>query len=369
MFARRGNAIVGRISAARDHEHDRFHGDRVGTFGHFEATDAEAARALLTAARDWLRAHGASVMRGPVDFSTNYRCGLLVGGDPGPPVVTMPHNPLRYAAWLESFGLAKAKDLVALMLTAERLDLSRMDRLVDRVRQRTPVRSRRLDTRRFAAEIQLIWTSYNRIWERNWGFAPMTRDEFLAEAADLKTVLDPALTVVLEREATGEAVAFAIGVPDANVAIRACRGRLLPFGWLRFLRTLRHVHSFRTITLGVVPEVRGTGIDAVLLRQLIAQGLEAGYPVCEASWILEDNVGNAAAPGECRRPLSTDATALERGRADLSARRNALSFRAGNARHGAATRSAMNDNSGTRHAACKSHPRPDPEVFPRDGNA
>ncbi len=291
MFARRGNAIVGRISAARDHEHDRFHGDRVGTFGHFEATDAEAARALLTAARDWLRAHGASVMRGPVDFSTNYRCGLLVGGDPGPPVVMMPHNPLRYAAWLESFGLAKAKDLVALMLTAERLDLSRMDRLVDRVRQRTPVRSRRLDTRRFAAEIQLIWTLYNRIWERNWGFAPMTRDEFLAEAADLKTVLDPALTVVLEREATGEAVAFAIGVPDVNVAIRACRGRLLPFGWLRFLRTLRQVHSFRTITLGVVPEVRGTGIDAVLLRQLIAQGLEAGYPVCEASWILEDNVG------------------------------------------------------------------------------
>ncbi|MBI5850232.1 MAG: N-acetyltransferase [Planctomycetes bacterium] len=290
-LAHRDGELVGRASAARDFEHDRFHGERQGTFGHFEARDEACAHALLRHARSWLVARGAHVMRGPIDFSTNYRCGLLVAGDEGPPVVMMPHNPLRYATWLETFGLRKSKDLLALDLVAERLDMRRYDRLVERVLERTPVRPRRLDLRRFASEIDLVWQLYNRIWERNWGFVPMSREEFVAEARELKSVLVPDLTVILERTSDGQPVAFAIGVPDVNVGIRACRGRLFPFGWLRLLRAMRGVHAFRTITLGVVPELRGTGIDAVLLRQLIAQGLAAGYTRCEASWILEDNVG------------------------------------------------------------------------------
>lgn len=289
-LAHRDGAVVGRISAARDREYDRFHGEAQGTFGHFEAVDEASAHALLDTARTWLREHGATVMRGPIDFSTNYRCGLLIGGDEGPPVVMMPHNPRVYADWIESFGLAKSKDLVALLVTADQLEMSRYERLVARVLQRTPLRARRLDLRRFRSEIEIIWRLYHRIWERNWGFAPMSREEFDAEARDLKAVLVPDLTVVLEREEDGEPVAFAIGIPDVNLAIAACRGRLLPFGWWRFLRTLRGIRSFRTITLGVVPELRGTGVDAVLLERLIAQGLAAGYPRCEASWILEDNV-------------------------------------------------------------------------------
>jgi GNAT superfamily N-acetyltransferase len=288
-LARRNGTVVGRISASRDRLHDEFHGDRVGCFGHFEARDEAAAHALLDTARRWLREHGAAAMRGPIDFSTNYRCGLLVDGEPGTPFVMMPHNPKGYAAWLEGFGLRKAKDLLALHLTTPTLDLRRMDRMRDRVLARTPVTARTLDLRRFDAEIDIVWRLYNRIWERNWGFVPMSRAEFFAEAADLKTVVHRALTVILERD--GEPVAFALGVPDVNLAIHACRGRLLPLGWWRFLRTLRRVRRFRTITLGVAPELRGTGIDAVLLRQLIAQGQAAGFHECEASWILEDNVG------------------------------------------------------------------------------
>lgn len=290
-LAWRGRELVGRISASRDRLHDEFHGDRVGLFGHFESKDEATAHALLETARTWLEAQGAAAMRGPIDFSTNYRCGLLVAGEPGPPFVLMPHNPPEYAGWLESWGLSGTKDLIAMMLLAERLDLSRMDRVEARIVARTPVRSRQLNLRRFADELELLWSLYNRIWETNWGFAPMSRNEFFAEAKDLRAVLNPRLTVVIERLADDAPIAFAIGIPDVNLAIAACRGRLLPFGWFRFLRTLRQTATFRTITLGVVPEVRGTGIDAVLLRQLIRQGLAAGFPTCEASWILEGNVG------------------------------------------------------------------------------
>ncbi len=286
-IARRGPEPVGRISAVRDRVHDEFHGDRVGFFGHFEAADAETAALLLETASNWLIAHGATELRGPVDFSTNYRCGLLISGEPGPPFLSMPYNPPVYAEWIEAAGFAKAKDLLAVMMQAEELNLDRLRRVVQRTRDRHQLTVRRFDRREFARETEIVWRLYNRLWERNWGFVPMSRAEFDAEAKELRQVLVPDITTFLEKD--GEPIAFAVGVPDVNRAIKACNGRLLPFGWWTFMRTMKRVRSFRTMTLGVAPEYRGTGVDALLLVEFIDHGIATGWYTCEASWILEDN--------------------------------------------------------------------------------
>ena len=283
----RGDTPVGRISAARDRLHDEFHGDRIGFFGHFEAADADAAAALLATAADWCRHRGAAVLRGPIDLSTNYRCGLLVDGERGPPVLMMPHNPRSYPAMLEACGLRKAKDLLALHVTREQLDLARVDRIVARLARKTQARLRRIDLHHFAAEMTILWDLYHRIWERNWGFVPMTRAEFDAQARDLVRIAHPALMHIAE--IGGAPAGFIVALPDANEAIAACRGRLLPFGWLRFLRAMRRVRTVRVITLGVVPEQRKQGLELLLMHAVISQGIAAGFRACEASWILEDN--------------------------------------------------------------------------------
>jgi len=278
---------VGRISAARDRLHDEFHDDRVGFFGHFEATSADVARMLLGTAAEWCRRRDATELRGPVDLSTNYRCGLLIDGQPGPPAMMMPYNPPVYADWLGDFGLVKAKDLLALKVTQQTVDLERLDRLTTRLQNKSGTVLRRIDLRRFDRELEILWDLYHRIWERNWGFAPMTRPEFTAQARDLKRVAHPALMHIAEVQ--GRPVGFAIGLPDINIPIKACGGRLLPLGWWKFMRALRNTHEIRTITLGVVPENRKTGIEVHLLHGVIRQGIEAGFHTCDASWILEDN--------------------------------------------------------------------------------
>ncbi|MFN6196749.1 MAG: N-acetyltransferase, partial [Planctomycetota bacterium] len=96
----RGADCVGRVSVCRDRLHDEFHGDRVGFFGHFEAADAATAQALVEHAATWCRERGATELRGPVDLSTNNRCGLRIDDGGGPPVMMMPHNPPHYADWL-----------------------------------------------------------------------------------------------------------------------------------------------------------------------------------------------------------------------------------------------------------------------------
>ena len=50
-------------------------------------------------------------MRGPMNPSTNYECGLLVEGFDSKPYIMMTYNPPYYARLIEQVGLSKAKDL------------------------------------------------------------------------------------------------------------------------------------------------------------------------------------------------------------------------------------------------------------------
>jgi hypothetical protein len=98
FLARQGDRIVGRIAAIENRAHNRFHEDRVGFWGFFECVDdQDAADALFDAAETWLAARGLQVMRGPMNPSTNYECGLLTEGFEYRPTFMTTWNPPYYA--------------------------------------------------------------------------------------------------------------------------------------------------------------------------------------------------------------------------------------------------------------------------------
>jgi hypothetical protein len=71
------------------------------------------AAALFESASGWLRKKGRVEMMGPIDYSTNYVCGLLIDGFQFPPTILTAHNPPYYARLIESCGFTKAKDWYA----------------------------------------------------------------------------------------------------------------------------------------------------------------------------------------------------------------------------------------------------------------
>ena len=96
FLARAGGTIVGRIMASDDPNYNAFHQSSVGCFGLFECVnDPAVAAALFEAATNWLRARGRDEIMGPIDYSTNYVCGLLVEGFDFPPTLLTAHNPPR----------------------------------------------------------------------------------------------------------------------------------------------------------------------------------------------------------------------------------------------------------------------------------
>ncbi len=289
FLARRNGEVVGRIAAIIDRTHNRVHEENAGFFGFFESVDDPAvAASLLTRAREWTAARGATCLRGPVNPSTNYECGLLVEGFDSPPMVMMPYNPPYYAALLEQAGLRKAKDLVAYFGNAQTINLEKIEQVAKIAVEKHSLVVRPIDRKRFAADVECVWEIYGRAWSRNWGFIPMSREEFFLMAKEMKQILKPDL--VLIGEIHGKVVGFALALPDINQALKRAEGKLFPTGLLKILYYQRLIKRVRVLALGVVEEYRAAGVGAAFYANLVQNARRLGYGDCEMSWVLEDNV-------------------------------------------------------------------------------
>ena len=287
--------VVGRIAAIADDEHNRVHADRTAFFGFFECeNDVEAAKALFEeaekAALEILP--GADRLRGPVNPSMNEEVGALVPSesDPGIPFLMMTYNPAYYLDLFSSAGFAKEKDVVAILAPADDRSLRRLGRIAEGVRRREKgelvVRPIRMD--RFAEDLSIVKDIYNRAWEKNWGFVPMTADEIDAMAKKLKPLLHPPWVLFVEVD--GRPVAFHLAIPDYNLVLNKLGGSLLPFGWLKFLFLKRKIDRVRTMALGVLPEYRRRGFEALLYCEAVREAVRLKYKWAEFSWMLEDNL-------------------------------------------------------------------------------
>ncbi|HXX29182.1 MAG TPA: N-acetyltransferase [Myxococcaceae bacterium] len=292
FLARRQGEVVGRIAGVVDPRYNQFHGTNLGFFGMFESIDDLAvARSLFDAAATWLRSQGFPEMVGPVNFSTNYECSVLVEGFEASPAVMMAYNPRYYPALYEASGLTKAKDLWAFDMSSAQPPPERVVRVAEKIRQREGVLVRPVRMNDFAAEVQRVKDIYNSAWEKNWGFVPMTEAEFDHMAKEMKPLVVPELLLIAEVK--GEPVAFSMTIPDANFALKAAGGRLtrfgLPIGLLRLVLAARRIRRLRLITLGIKEGFRRRGLDAILYLDTLTAARRLGYSGGEISWTLEDN--------------------------------------------------------------------------------
>ncbi|MEO1233507.1 MAG: GNAT family N-acetyltransferase, partial [Myxococcota bacterium] len=237
MFVVKDGVPVARIVAHVDKAYSEHHGIKTGFFGFFEsANDQKVAHALLGEATRWLRERGCVEVFGPMNFSTNHQVGLLVENFSRPPFVENTYNPAYYEELLTSFGFAKAKDLLTWMIdTTEGMDSkkrARIRKVADRVRKREGVTVRPVKFSDTKTEIARMYDLYTKAWEKNWGFAPLGREEFDFMMADLKTGAIADLVLFVEFE--GRPVGFCATLPNINEKMPK-NGRLLPFAWVKML--------------------------------------------------------------------------------------------------------------------------------------
>jgi GNAT superfamily N-acetyltransferase len=297
FMAFRGDEPVGTIAAFTNSAYNEFQSVNIGFFGFFEVLeDREAAHALLHTAEDWARKAGHDAIMGPAQFSTNDESFLLIDGYDDPPRALMTYNPPYYKDFIESAGFPKVMDSWAYSLYLPTFIQNlpeKLERVVEKVRHKKRLQIRPIRMKEFHLEVDRFKKVYNRSWERNWGFVPMTDGEIDQLAENLKPIMDPDLVLMVEVD--GEVVGFSLTVPDLNQPLLHAYPRPnVPelFTMVKLLwhwKVRKRAEWIRVIALGVLPEFRARGVDALIYLETAKRAASKGYHWAEGSWILENN--------------------------------------------------------------------------------
>lgn len=288
FIAEQEGRILGRIASVVNFRHIEFHNEKAGFFGFFESVnDPGVAGRLLDAAAHDLNSKGMKVMRGPMNFSTNDECGLLIEGFGSFPMLMTPYNPFYYAGLMERNGMGKVKDLYAYIYDVQEAPPEKVLR-VAAIAEKRGIRVRQIDKGSFKKEMLVFKEVYNSAWDENWGFVPLTDDELYNLGERLKQIVVPELTLIAEDQ--GSPVGFMGMVPDFNSVLRHMHGSLTPLSIIKALYYSRKISGLRLLLLGIKREYRNKGVEALLIREVFKGIKRGGYGKVEFSWILEDNI-------------------------------------------------------------------------------
>ena len=285
------NKIVGRIAAFWNVNHNNFNNVQEGQFGFFDViNDQEVANLLLQTAENWVKNKGGNNIVGPINLTTNDTCGLLVEGFNRPPMAMMPYNYPYYLDLITNAGFVKKVDLRAYLVNkdgASKRSVLLLDKLEERLK-RSNITLREINLKDFKNEAERIKSVYNKAWDKNLGFVPMTDEEFFHVAKDLKMIVNPKYCILAEKG--DEVVGFALGIPNINeILINIKRGRLLPTGIFKLLFGKKKIKTLRVLMLGVLDNYRKLGIEACLYGRIIKNSIPSGIVEAECSWMLDHN--------------------------------------------------------------------------------
>ncbi len=283
--------VVGRIAAIVDHNYNTYAKERCGAWGFFECiNDTRVAHALFTTAATWLKERGMEFMRGPLNPSTNYTCGMLVDGFHLAPSIMMPWNHIYYPALVESWPMRKEQDLFAYTFAEESLHAPEWaTKQVEAVKARRGFTWRTSSKATLEQDIHTMLDIYQESWAKNWGFTPMPLAEAKAHVHSLKSVLDPNFFVLFYRDDIPAGGMLAL--PDMNFVLKRLNGHIGPMAPWHLWRSQEKIqNNYRLLLFGIREKFRFMGLPLLLLDFMLNEARKRpNFQSVEGSWSLEDN--------------------------------------------------------------------------------
>lgn len=296
-IAYRDNKPVGRIAGIINYAHNKYHKETAAFWGYFEVeNNQETATELFNVVENWGLEKGMSILRGPANPSLNHECGLQISAFDTMPFIMMLQHPPYYQHLVENLQHKKAMDLLAWLhrptnINHTKDDIKKHSAYVDASNK---MRLRYIDMNRYDEEIKNIFEIYNEAWRNNWGFVPVSEEEFVEMAKEMKPLLqlNPYCLPIIEVE--GEMAAFLVYLPDINQVLKKNKnGRLFPTGLLKLIWhtkiNKKTINRGRIPLLGVKNKFAHLRLAPRMFLELYATVPLMGHWDVECSWILENN--------------------------------------------------------------------------------
>jgi GNAT superfamily N-acetyltransferase len=291
--AEQDGVVVGTMSALLDAGYNADKGEKVAWFGFFEVLDDPAITAALfervrAQASEW----GCTQIRGPRNLTRFEATGVTVDGHTTLPPFMQTHHKPWYADHIEGLGLVKHHDVLAYETPVvdafgKQRELPEPLKTKAATCDVTDLVIRPGSRLRMGRDLRAAHQVLNEAFATVPDISPMPLSQWMALGRTYLTVAEPQL---LQIAFSGDRpVAFAATFPELNEAIRAMHGRVLPLGWARTVLAARKIRTASFKLIGVVPDLRGSGLHARLIDHVVYGVKQAGYTRLEASVIDERN--------------------------------------------------------------------------------
>ncbi|HEX2394808.1 MAG TPA: hypothetical protein VHI78_05640 [Bacteroidales bacterium] len=284
--------VVGRIAFVENLPHNNIYKEKTAFFGFFEVVERyEVAQLLFSRVFKLVKLHSYDKLVGPTNFTTNDTCGLLTSGFDIMPVILMPYNKKYYPDFLNRLGFEYEMGLSSYKIESTSLNSFLGKPVIQRIKNRVDkagILIRSIRYKDIDNEILHLREIYNTSNLNNWGFIPLSENEFKNMAKDLKSLIPQSL--ILFAELNRKIIGFIVALPDYNhVFKRITRGRLFPFGLLKLIWYKHQIKSARILIMGILQEYRNKGVDIMLYKQINENLNQVGIFQAEACYVMENN--------------------------------------------------------------------------------
>ncbi len=294
FLALKDGHVVGRIAAIINHRANERWNRRQVRFGWFDfIDDLEVSTALLRAAEDWGRKQGMTEIAGPLGFIDTDREGMLIDGFDELATMYVNYNYPYYPRHMEQIGgFEKDNDYVELKVRVPEVVPAKFAKITEMVRHRYGLRVHKFTRNELIRQGmgRQVFDLLNATYKDLYGFSQLSDSQIDKLVNDYIKIADLNLvTAIMDGD---HMVGFGITFPSFSRALQKTRdGRFLPFGWWHLLKILKW-HRTDTVDLlliGVLPEYRGKGANALIFDDLIRQFQAYGFTWAETGPQMESN--------------------------------------------------------------------------------
>lgn len=285
---------VGRVAIIDNQNYNRYHDTQTAFFYLFECIDdVDAAHALVDAAVDWARGRGLTTIKGPRGLLAGDGIGLLVDGFQHRPAVGIPFNLPYYDQLVVSCGFTKESDFYSGYLPGDYALNPRYAEVAAKVMERRGLRIQTFGSKRelvsWAPRIREV---YNDSFRDGEGHFPLTEGELSVVAERLLSIADHRLIkLVMKGE---EVIGFLFAFHDISAALQRIKGQLWPLGWLVLMREFKRTEWVNVNGIGLLPEHRGVGANAVLYTEMAKSVHAFGFKHADVVQIEDKNAKSRA---------------------------------------------------------------------------
>ena len=294
FLALKDGHVVGRIAAIINRRANERWNRRQVRFGWFDfIDDLEVSTALLRAVEDWGRKQGMTEIAGPLGFIDTDREGMLIDGFDELATMYVNYNYPYYPRHMEQIGgFEKDNDYVELKVRVPEVVPAKFAKITEMVRRRYGLRVHKFTRNELIRQGmgRQVFDLLNATYKDLYGFSQLSDSQIDKLVNDYIKIADLNLvTAIMDGD---HMVGFGITFPSFSRALQKTRdGRFLPFGWWHLLKILKW-HRTDTVDLlliGVLPEYRGKGANALIFDDLIRQFQAYGFTWAETGPQMESN--------------------------------------------------------------------------------